>query len=159
MKVANQFISQYFLATPAITESLGGYLAMLCQEKSILYLNGELGTGKTTLVRGFLRALGYSGIVKSPTYTLVEPYYFNQLTVYHFDLYRLGDAEELEYIGIRDYTDRAAICLIEWPERGGAFIPPADIEIHLSYHRTGRLLQLKTHHPLPPFSAAEEVID
>jgi len=153
--VANEFISHYFLTTPAITEDFGGYLAPLCQKKKILYLVGELGTGKTTLVRGFLRALGYAGIVKSPTYTLVEPYYFNPLTIYHFDLYRLGNAEELEYMGIRDYIEGDTICLIEWPERGGSFIPPADIHIQLAHHQAGRLLQLQTNYPIPPFQSAE----
>ena len=124
-------------------ENVGGRLASACNSGCIFYLNGDLGVGKTTLTRGFLRALGYTGKVKSPTYTLVEDYSVSERMVYHFDLYRLGDPEELEYIGIRDYLDEQAICLIEWSEKGKPFIPKADVEVQISYNGEARLLELR----------------
>lgn len=119
-------------------ERLGGRLADLLTPPCLIYLCGELGAGKTTLVRGFLRALGYRETVKSPTYTLVEPYTFADYTVYHFDLYRLNDAEELEYLGFRDFLDQRAIIFIEWPERGGGAMPEPNLRIHLHYQGSGR---------------------
>lgn len=124
-------------------ENFGGRLARACNSGCIFYLNGDLGVGKTTLTRGFLRALGYTGKVKSPTYTLVENYSVAERMIYHFDLYRLGDPEELEYIGIRDYLDEEAICLIEWSEKGKPFIPKADVEVQISYDGEARLLELR----------------
>ncbi len=132
------------IPTTTAMEKLGANLARaVCYGRCVVHLYGDLGTGKTTLVRGFLRALGHQGIVKSPTYTIVEPYNFDKYTVYHFDLYRLGDPEELEYLGIRDYLD--AICLIEWPEKGRDFTPKPDIEIYLSHHKTARILEIQTY--------------
>jgi tRNA threonylcarbamoyladenosine biosynthesis protein TsaE len=114
--------------SPYEMEELGASLALLCGKKCIIYFIGELGAGKTTLIRGFLRALGHNGIVKSPTYTLVESYQFNgQKKVYHFDLYRLVNAQELEFIGIRDYFSDEAICLVEWADRAENFLPKADL--------------------------------
>ncbi len=129
----------------AAMEAIGGKLANACPKGSILHLNGELGVGKTTLVRGFLRALGHTGKVKSPTYTIVEPYQIDELTsIYHFDFYRLGEPEELDYLGIRDYLENKSICIIEWPEKGGDFTPPPDVEIQISYqHTNNRLLEIK----------------
>ena len=97
----------------------------------ILYLQGDLGAGKTTLTRGFLRGYGHEGAVKSPTYTLVEPYEFSLCKLYHFDLYRLADPEEFEYLGTEQYFDRANVCLVEWAERGAGWVPAGDLRIEL----------------------------
>ena len=133
----------HLIQTPSAMETYGSYLAHACHSRAILHLCGDLGVGKTTLVRGFLRALGHTGTVKSPTYTLVEPYQIAHRMIYHFDFYRLGDPEELEYFGIRDYLDNDMICLIEWPEKGGPFTPAPDLQIQLSHHAEARQLELQ----------------
>ena len=138
------------LADESATLELGRQLALtLAQSQgAVVYLQGDLGAGKTTLVRGFLRGLGHTGTVKSPTYTLVEPYELAERVVYHFDLYRLTDPEELEYAGGRDYFSPGNICLVEWPERGAGWLARADITLRLEYANGGRLAQLQAHSPL-----------
>lgn len=122
-----------FLKDEAAQLQLATSIASVTPSGSVIYLYGDLGAGKTTLVRGFLKALGFAGNVKSPTYTLVEPYLIDHQQIYHFDLYRLGEPDELEYAGGRDYFDGEAICLIEWPEKAEGYLPVADLVCRLSY--------------------------
>lgn len=137
-----------YLDSAVATEALGGRLAKALAPGCVIYLHGDLGVGKTTLVRGLLRGLGYHGTVKSPTFTLVEPYQLNDRRLFHWDLYRLADPEELEYLGLRDQLDGEAILLIEWPERGRGELPVADLEIMLAYAGEGRNCRLDARSPV-----------
>lgn len=109
----------------------------------LIRLQGELGAGKTTFCRGILRSLGHAGAVKSPTFTLVEPYEVNGLQIFHFDLYRLNDPNELEYIGFDDYLDHKSVCLVEWPERGADFLPVGDLTVEFLVDGAGRRLLVR----------------
>ena len=135
------------LADEAAMVAFGGQLARITQGHGVIFLEGDLGAGKTTLSRGIIRGLGHVGAVKSPTFTLVEPYEIGEVRAFHFDLYRLVDPEELEYMGIRDYFEDDALCLIEWPDKGAGFLPKPDLTITISPHNAGRSLKVSAQGP------------
>ncbi len=132
-----------FLKDEAATLQYGNKLANRLQSDALVLLRGDLGAGKTTLVRGILRGLGHKGSVKSPTYTLLEPYELAQQTVYHFDFYRIADSNELEFIGIDELMDADAIKLVEWPEHAAGKLPDPDVEILLEIDGAGRRLEIR----------------
>ena len=131
------------LGDEAATLAFGKWLASKLSFPWVVFLQGDLGAGKTTLIRGFLRGLGYIEAVKSPTYTLVEEYDFENKCIYHFDLYRISNPVELECIGIREYFHQDAIVFVEWPENGEGFLPGADILLTLKEVPEGRKLTIQ----------------
>jgi tRNA threonylcarbamoyladenosine biosynthesis protein TsaE len=138
---------EFFAADESAMLNFGAALSRQLVPGMRVYLQGELGMGKTTLARGIVQSLGHAGAVKSPTYTLVEPYELSICTLYHFDLYRLGDPEELEFMGIRDYFGSDSISLVEWPECGAGFLPPADLVVTIEAAGTGRRIRLAINSP------------
>jgi tRNA threonylcarbamoyladenosine biosynthesis protein TsaE len=135
----------FSLADEQATLALGAQAAKSLHADAVVFLMGNLGTGKTTWTRGLLQALGHSGKVKSPTYTLVEPYQLADLRIYHFDLYRLNDPQELEDMGIRDYFDGSALCIIEWPEKAEGYLPAPDWVLALAPLAQGRQIVISSH--------------
>ncbi|CAI8737184.1 tRNA (adenosine(37)-N6)-threonylcarbamoyltransferase complex ATPase subunit type 1 TsaE [Pseudomonas sp. MG-9] len=131
-----------YLADEQAMSDFGARIARVTQGHGLIFLEGNLGMGKTTLSRGIIRGLGHVGAVKSPTFTLVEPYEIGDVRAFHFDLYRLVDPEELEFLGIRDYFEDDALCLIEWPDKGAGFLPKPDLTITISPQDSGRSLKI-----------------
>jgi tRNA threonylcarbamoyladenosine biosynthesis protein TsaE len=125
------------------TVAFGRRLGACLGQGGRIYIQGDLGAGKTTLCRGILRQFGYEGAVKSPTFTIVEPYELADLSVYHFDLYRLADPNELEYLGIDDYFAVGNLCLVEWPERGADALPECDLNVTLRVVGKTRSVELR----------------
>ncbi|MEW6990671.1 tRNA (adenosine(37)-N6)-threonylcarbamoyltransferase complex ATPase subunit type 1 TsaE [Colwelliaceae bacterium 6441] len=141
--------STFALSNEQATVAMGNKIAKVVKDELkqgiVVYLNGDLGAGKTTITRGFVQGMGHTGHVKSPTYTLVEPYDLTEWQVYHFDLYRLGDPEELEFMGIRDYFNENCCCFIEWPEKGCGLLANADITINMAYQGDEREVEFHAH--------------
>ena len=136
-------MTSVLLRDEAAMRALGARLIARCDRGGVITLDGELGSGKTTLVRGALEARGVQQYVRSPTYTLVEYYPFDDYSIAHFDLYRLGDPEELEYLGYRDYLNSKTLCLIEWPERASGYLQAVDIALHFAYDPQGRRVDIR----------------
>ncbi len=136
------------LINEVATLEAGERLSQSVESGLTIYLHGNLGAGKTTFVRGFLNGLGHVGKVKSPTYTLVEPYIIADFNIYHFDLYRFIDEEEWESAGFRDYFNPSTVCFVEWPEKAENLLPIPDIDIYLRPNNEGRILQLAAHSDL-----------
>ena len=131
-----------YLADEQAMSDFGARIARVTRGHGLIFLEGNLGMGKTTLSRGIIRGLGHVGAVKSPTFTLVEPYEIGDIRAFHFDLYRLVDPEELEFLGIRDYFEDDALCMIEWPDKGAGFLPKPDLTITISPQDSGRSLKI-----------------
>jgi tRNA threonylcarbamoyladenosine biosynthesis protein TsaE len=135
------------LPDEAATLALGAALAPCIEPGSVIFLQGELGAGKTTLARGVLRGLGYEGRVKSPTYTLVEVYEVSRLHFHHFDFYRFSDPSEWTDAGFRESFDGLSVSLVEWPEKAAGLLPSADLAIHLASSGSGRSVRLQPSSP------------
>jgi len=133
------------VSTETDMEALGGRFAPALGNLKLVTLDGPLGAGKTTLVRGLLHALGHRGTVKSPTFTLVEPYEISSRRFYHFDLYRLNNPEELEFLGMRDYLAGPDLCVVEWAERAGRFLPAPDVAVMIAPAHNGRDVTVTAH--------------
>ena len=143
------------LVGESATLEYAGKFASICKPPLIIYLQGDLGSGKTTFARGFISALGHTGNVKSPTFTLVETYELDGVRLFHFDLYRLKAPQELEYLGVRELEgEQDVICLIEWPEKGGEAVPTADLLIKLEYRGDSRSVECHAKSP-----KAQKIID
>jgi len=134
-----------YLADADATSRFGAALAPCIEPGMRIYLRGELGSGKSTLIRGLLRGLGVETRVKSPTYTLVELYVVSRLNLYHFDFYRFLDANEFADAGLVDYFGGDGVCLVEWPERAGHLLPDPDLDIALDYSGAGREIHVRAH--------------
>lgn len=144
-----------FLSDELATLKLGKQLAQLCPaDQFTIFLEGDLGAGKTTLSRGFLQALGHKGNVKSPTYTLVERYDLASRTAFHFDLYRVVDPEELDYLGLDDYFSNHSLCLVEWAKQGSDHLPEPDLLVNISYQDHARIANIE-----PRSIAGKQVCD
>ena len=139
--MAGKTFAKRITSEPELLE-VAAHLGQGLKARGVVYLRGDLGAGKTTFCRGILRSYGYEGAVKSPTFTLVEPYDLHWGQVYHFDLYRIADPEELEFLGIEDYLEGGHLCLIEWSERGEGFLPKADIIVKIEVDNTERQLEI-----------------
>lgn len=135
-------IEAFYAEGDQAMEVVGAAIGNAMQGRGIIYLQGDLGAGKTTLSRGLIRGRGHQGAVKSPTFTLVEPYELASGSIYHFDLYRLLDPEELEFLGVRDYFSPESLCLVEWPDKGKGVLPSADLTITISPKGSGRQLHI-----------------
>jgi tRNA threonylcarbamoyladenosine biosynthesis protein TsaE len=133
---------QKYLPDTEATEQFGAELYHSLPSKCVVFLHGDLGAGKTTLVRGYFRAAGFTGTVKSPTYNLVEEYHIAGQKIYHFDLYRITDPEELEWIGIDDYFNQDSVCFVEWPDKGEGVLPKPDTVITLTIKDAGRMAKI-----------------
>jgi len=129
------------LPDEAATQSVGEKLAPALQPGMVVFLEGDLGVGKTSLSRALIRALGHAGAVKSPTYSLVEVYVISSLYLYHFDFYRFESPEEFLDAGFDEYFNDTALCLVEWPERAQGCLPPADLRLRLYHAGVGRVLE------------------
>lgn len=135
-------VCEYFLTDESATLDFGDLVGEACAGTGCIYLKGDLGTGKTTLSRAIVRHFGYRGAVKSPTFTLVEPYELAGFRIYHFDLYRLADPAELEFLGVDEYFSQDSLCLVEWPEKGAGYLPAPDLVIEFQVHKQGRKIKV-----------------
>jgi tRNA threonylcarbamoyladenosine biosynthesis protein TsaE len=143
---------EFMLTDAEATEALGAALARAfpgaARGSASLHLEGDLGAGKTTCVRSLLRALGVSGLIRSPTFTLVETYRLGELTYVHVDLYRLNGPEEVEELGLRDFLGAGCLLLVEWPSKGARALPSPDLELSMSFADPGRRVRVHARGPL-----------